>query len=85
MARVIAGAGEIGRSIIATPGVPPERLAALRQAFQEMLKDPDFVAATAKRNSLIDSATGEEMDTITRETISLPESTKSALKNLLKD
>jgi tripartite-type tricarboxylate transporter receptor subunit TctC len=84
-ARVIAGAGEIGRSIITTPGVPPERLAALRQAFQEMIKDPDFVAATAKRNSLIDPAAGEEMDAITRETISLPESTKSSLKNLLKD
>jgi tripartite-type tricarboxylate transporter receptor subunit TctC len=85
VARVIAGAGEIGRSIITTPGVPPERLAALRQAFQEMLKDPDFLAATAKRNSLIDPATGEEMDAITRETIGLPESTKTALKTLLKD
>jgi hypothetical protein len=50
-----------------------------------MIKDPDFVAATAKRNSLIDAAAGEEMDAITRETISLPESTKSSLKNLLKD
>jgi tripartite-type tricarboxylate transporter receptor subunit TctC len=85
VARVIAGAGEIGRSIITTPGVRAERLMALRQAFQDMLKDPDFLAATANRNSLIEPAAGEEMDAITREALSLPASTKSALKNLWKD
>jgi tripartite-type tricarboxylate transporter receptor subunit TctC len=85
VARVIAGAGEIGRSIITTPGVPPQRLAALRHAFQEMLKDPEFLAATAKRHALVDPAAGEEMDAITRETMSLPASTKLALKTLLRD
>jgi tripartite-type tricarboxylate transporter receptor subunit TctC len=85
VARVIAGVGEIGRSIITTPDVPPERLMALRNAFQEMLKDPEFLAATAKRNSLVDSAPGEEMDAITLETMNLPASTKLALKTLLRD
>ena len=37
--RAVAGTAEIGRSIITTPGVPEERLAALRQAFQAMLAD----------------------------------------------
>src|SRR4029077_18759674 len=40
-----ASTGEIGRSILTTPGVPAERLAALRTAFQAMLRDPDFLAA----------------------------------------
>ena len=64
--------GEIGRSIITTPGVPPERLAALRAAFQAMLKDPDFLAACEKRNLMIDGATGEEIDKIAREMLQLP-------------
>ncbi len=85
VARVIAGAGEIGRSIIITPGVPPERLAALRTAFQAMLKDPEFLAATEKRNLLIDPAGGDEMDAIARETMNLPASTVSALNKLLRD
>jgi tripartite-type tricarboxylate transporter receptor subunit TctC len=85
VARVIAGAGEIGRSIITTPGVPPQRLMALRHGFQEMLKDPEFLAATAKRNALIDPAPGEAMDAITLETMSLPASAKLALKTLLRD
>ncbi len=43
-----ASTGEIGPSILTTPGVPPERLTALRSAFQAMLKDPDFLAACEK-------------------------------------
>src|SRR5579871_3252940 len=60
--RAIAGTAEIGRSILTTPGVPAERLAALRTAFQEMVKDPDFLAQCAKRNVTIEPATGEDMD-----------------------
>jgi tripartite-type tricarboxylate transporter receptor subunit TctC len=67
-----AGTGEIGRSILTTPGVPPDRLAALRTAFQTMLKDPAFLAACEQRNLMIDGATGEEMDDIVRETLRLP-------------
>jgi tripartite-type tricarboxylate transporter receptor subunit TctC len=55
-----ASTGEVGRSILTTPGVPVERLAALRAAFQAMLRDPDFLAACEKRNLMVDVAAGEE-------------------------
>jgi tripartite-type tricarboxylate transporter receptor subunit TctC len=71
--RAVASTGEIGRSILAPPGVPPERLAALRSAFQAMLADSDFVAACEKRNLMVDGATGEEVDGIVRETLLLPQ------------
>src|SRR3954466_16006481 len=67
-----ASTGEIGRSILTTPGVPAERLAALRTAFQAMLRDPDFLAACEKRNLMVDGAAGEEIDQIVRETLRLP-------------
>jgi tripartite-type tricarboxylate transporter receptor subunit TctC len=67
-----ASTGEIGRSILATPGVPPERIAALRIAFQAMLNDPDFLAACEKRNLMVDGAAGEEIDEIVRQTLRLP-------------
>jgi tripartite-type tricarboxylate transporter receptor subunit TctC len=70
--RAIAGTAEIGRSIITTPGVPNERLAALRQAFADMLKDADFIAACKQRHIMIDPGTGEAMDAITAETVNLP-------------
>ena len=84
VAHVVAGMAEIGRSILTTPGVPEERLAALRTAFQEMLKDPDFIAACAKRNLMLDPASGQEMDAINQETMSLPKPIVEALRTLLK-
>jgi tripartite-type tricarboxylate transporter receptor subunit TctC len=84
VARVVAGMAEIGRSILAPPGVPEERLAALRTAFQEMLKDPDFLAACAKRNLMLDPAKGEEMDAINQDTMNLPKPIVEALRALLK-
>jgi len=70
----IASTAEIGRSINTTPGVPPERLAILRAGFQAMLKDPEFLAASEKRNLMIDGGSGEDMDAIVRETLKIPPS-----------
>src|SRR5262249_35332630 len=67
-----ASTGDIGRSILTTPGVPPDRLAALRAAFQAMLHDPDFLAICEKRNLMIEGAAGEEIDETVRETLRLP-------------
>jgi tripartite-type tricarboxylate transporter receptor subunit TctC len=68
----IASTAEIGRSIITTPGVPADRLTALRTAFQAMLSDPEFIATAEKRNLMIDGAHGAEMDDIVRETLKTP-------------
>jgi tripartite-type tricarboxylate transporter receptor subunit TctC len=70
--RAVAGTGEIGRSIMTTPGVPADRLGALRKAFSAMLADPDFIAAADKRKLMLDPASGEEMDAIVQETLRLP-------------
>jgi tripartite-type tricarboxylate transporter receptor subunit TctC len=82
--RALSGTAEIGRSILTTPGVPPERLKALRTAFAAMVKDPQFLAAVEKRKIMIDPAPGEQMDALTRETMKLPKTTVEALGRLLK-
>jgi tripartite-type tricarboxylate transporter receptor subunit TctC len=81
--RAIASTAEIGRAIIVGPGVPPERLAALRQAFAQMVKDPAFVAACAKRHLMLDPASAEEMDAIVHETFALPQPTLAKIGALL--
>jgi tripartite-type tricarboxylate transporter receptor subunit TctC len=70
--RAVASTGEIGRSILTTPDVPAERLAALRKAFSAMLNDADFIAAAKQRKMMLDPASGEEMDAIVRDTLQLP-------------
>jgi tripartite-type tricarboxylate transporter receptor subunit TctC len=83
--RALAGTAEIGRSIITTPGVPKERLAALRRAFADMLKDPDFIAACKQRHIMIDPGTGEDMDAIVSETVNLPKPIIAKLGVLLRE
>lgn len=63
-----ASTGEIGRSILTTLGLEPARLAQLRAAFNAMLKDTEFVAASESRNLMIDAAAGDE---IVRQTVKI--------------
>ena len=70
--RVVASTAEIGRSVLTTPGVPPERLAALRKAFQDMVADPEYLAVAAQRHIEVSPAPGERIDEIVRETAKLP-------------
>lgn len=82
--RAIASTAEIGRSIIITPGVPADRLKALRVAFQAMLKDKDFIAACEKRHFMLDPGTGEEMDAIAQDTAKLPSPIVEKIAGILK-
>jgi tripartite-type tricarboxylate transporter receptor subunit TctC len=82
---VLAGTSEIGRSVLAPPGVPAERIAALRAAFQAMVKDPEFIAATEKRKLMIDPATGEQMDAVTRDTMKLPKDIVEAVRRVMQN
>ncbi len=81
--RAIASTAEIGRSIISGPGVPAERLAALRQAFAQMVKDPDFIAACNKRHLMLDPADGQDMDAIVKDTFALPKPTLAKIGAML--
>jgi tripartite-type tricarboxylate transporter receptor subunit TctC len=48
---IFASASTVGRSILTTPRVPAERVAALRDAFEGMTKDADFLAEIAKTHA----------------------------------
>ncbi|HKH02766.1 MAG TPA: tripartite tricarboxylate transporter substrate-binding protein [Bradyrhizobium sp.] len=82
--RAAASTGDIGRSILTTPGVPAARLAALRSAFQAMLRDPDFLAACEKRNLMVEAAGGEEIDDIVRETLQLSPAVAEKIGQMMK-
>jgi tripartite-type tricarboxylate transporter receptor subunit TctC len=73
--RVLAfytGSTEIGRSFLAPPGVPADRVAALRDAFAAMLKDPAFLADAAKTGGEILAASGEQIQTQIADTARAP-------------
>jgi tripartite-type tricarboxylate transporter receptor subunit TctC len=45
--RLLGSISDIGRSIAAGPGLPPERARILRDAISDMVKDPTFIADAA--------------------------------------
>jgi tripartite-type tricarboxylate transporter receptor subunit TctC len=53
---------EFGRPLAAPPGVPADRLAVLRQAFDETIKDPEFRAEADKLQLEIDPLSAGEID-----------------------
>ena len=52
---------EMGRPFALPPGVPMDRIATLRRAFDATLKDPAFLADAQKLNLELDPLTGEEI------------------------
>jgi tripartite-type tricarboxylate transporter receptor subunit TctC len=44
--------GTIGRSLVFPPGVPTDRVAALRAAYDKTIKDPEFVAELKSKSIL---------------------------------
>jgi tripartite-type tricarboxylate transporter receptor subunit TctC len=81
--RLIAGTAEIGRSLATAPGVPPDRIAALRRAFDAMIADPEFLASAKKRNAGLEPATGESLQGLIAETMSTPKAVVDRVRRVI--
>ncbi|MFZ3338017.1 MAG: tripartite tricarboxylate transporter substrate-binding protein [Xanthobacteraceae bacterium] len=69
----------MGRPFAAPPGVPPDRVAALRAAFDETMKDKAFLDDAAKGKFEINPVGGEALDALVKEIYQTPpEVTKKA-------
>jgi tripartite-type tricarboxylate transporter receptor subunit TctC len=56
--------GSISRPFILPPGVAPQRVAAMRKALEETLKDPELMAEAAKSGMDIESQTGADVQAL---------------------
>lgn len=70
--RLVASAADIGRAIIAPPGIPQERAAALRQAFEQLVKDPEFLADAARRGLDVEALPADEILKIVADDMKMP-------------
>lgn len=64
----------LGRPVAGPPGIPPARLAALRQAFLTTMKDKDFLAEANRVGLDIDPATADDVETLLQHFASFPPS-----------
>ena len=83
LARVVLGAGAFGRPILATPGIPPDRVKLLRDAYVNMLKDGEFVAEAKKRQWEIAPVGGERLEALAKEVINQPADVVERMKKVM--
>jgi len=79
----MARAATVGRPLATTPGVPAERVAALRAAFAAMVKDPEFIAAAAQESLEIRPQSGEIIQGIITGLLDAPANVRERMKTAL--
>jgi len=83
--RVHLAGQAFGRPFAAPPGIPADRKAALRAAFDATMKDPEFIADATKAGLEVSPITGAEIDRLLVGIYALPpdliEKAKLVMKN----
>ncbi len=71
IALLISGT-KLGRPLAAMPGVPADRVAALRKAFMDTMKDEQFRKETEAANIEVDPVPGEAMEKVVDDVMATP-------------
>ena len=74
----------ITRPYALPPGTPKERVQLLRRAFQETLKDKEFLAEAVKSKIDVDPVSGEEVEKIVGSLFKLDQATVTKMAEILK-
>ena len=85
LAAVVLANGDMGRPIMMSPGVAPERVKIMRDAFNKAMADPQLLAEAKKKKLEVDPTGGEELQAIAKEIMSQPPDVIERLKALFTD
>jgi tripartite-type tricarboxylate transporter receptor subunit TctC len=80
---LVLSGGQLGRPFAAPPGVPPERVTALRAAFDAVMQDPDFLGEAAALNLDVAPIGGEALQRIVEQVVSTPKDVASRARHFL--
>ena len=80
---IICGSSEFARAPFLPPGVPQDRVDALRKAFDATMKDADFLAEAQRLQLPIEPQGGVALDRIAKEIVATPAPAIALAKKLL--
>jgi len=83
LAKVVLASDEFGRPLVFPPGVPPDRVKIIRDAFNKTINDPTLLAEAERRRLDIDPATGEDLDALAKEVMTAPPDIVERVKKLI--
>jgi len=76
--------GLLNRFYVLSPGTPKSRVALIRKAFMDTMKDPEFLADTQKAKLDLDAIDGAEIEKQVRELFKLEPTLVAKMKEVLK-
>ena len=82
--RLLSGGRRMGKAVIAPPGVPADRAAALREAFDAMAKDQSFIDDAAKIGTKIEARDWRDVAQVIRETVEIDPAVAATAARLAK-
>jgi tripartite-type tricarboxylate transporter receptor subunit TctC len=80
---LVLASGEFGRPIIAPPGVAPEKVKILREAFVKTVNDPELLAEAKKKNLSIIPTPGAELEVAAKNVVTQSPEMLQRLKTLM--
>jgi tripartite-type tricarboxylate transporter receptor subunit TctC len=75
-----ASGSAVGRSLLAPPGLPAERVQVLRDAFQAMVKDGEFAGDLQRMNVELDPLPGEAVAQLAARALAAPAAVRERAK-----
>src|SRR5918992_1832691 len=83
LVKVVLASDEFGRPLVFPPGVPPDRVKIIRDAFNKTINDPALLAEAKRRQLDIDPATGEQLDALAKEVMKATPEIVEKVKTLI--
>ncbi|MPY72322.1 MAG: hypothetical protein GEU92_19885 [Alphaproteobacteria bacterium] len=80
---LLASDAAVGRGFMMPPGVPKDRVQAMRRAFDASMTDPAFLEEAKKRKLLVEPMTGERLQAIVDKTVAAPPKVAARAKKVL--
>jgi tripartite-type tricarboxylate transporter receptor subunit TctC len=81
-AQVLLAGDELGRPMVAPPGVPAERLKMLREAYAKALKDPELLNEVRRSRLDMEPITAQELETLYKDLMDQPPAVVELVRKL---
>src|SRR5918992_2361843 len=82
VARLMLVSATLGRPMVATPGIPADRVKILRDAYLKVFKEPEVIAEAKKSRLDLETLTGEEVESEMKEVMNQPREVIERVKKL---
>jgi tripartite-type tricarboxylate transporter receptor subunit TctC len=73
----------LGRPFVVAPATPPDRVALLRTAFEQTMKDPDFLAEAKRLNLDVELTSGQHVESLVRKAYQSPPALVARVESIM--